>query len=139
MLTNVKYILLTALRDWLFIALFIGVIFATYISHILGSTALLEPEQMTLVFTAASSRPAVFRQRRMMNLGHRTSFRSAVRMNSGSNARACHRAWCEKRDGASSSLERRMDQSPMRSSAGTTLRPHFRKKCLLASSHVAFS
>lgn len=56
MLTNIKYILLTAIRDRLFIGLLIGLIFAALVSHAMGSTALLEPEQMTLSFTAAAFR-----------------------------------------------------------------------------------
>lgn len=56
MITNIKYILLTALRDWLFVALLFGVSLATAISIAMGGTALLEPEQMTLAFSAASAR-----------------------------------------------------------------------------------
>ncbi len=56
MLTNIRYILLTAIRDWLFLALFLGVIGAASISATLGGTALLEPAQMILTFSAASSR-----------------------------------------------------------------------------------
>ena len=56
MLTNIKYILLTALRDWLFVALLAGVSLATMISIAMGGTALLEPEQMTVAFSAASAR-----------------------------------------------------------------------------------
>ncbi len=56
MWTNIKYILLTALRDWLFAALFVGVVFSTLVSGVMGGTALLEPEQMTLSFSASSAR-----------------------------------------------------------------------------------
>lgn len=56
MLSNIRYVLLTATRDRLFFGLLIGVIVAAYISSTLGSTAMLEPEQMTLSFTAASAR-----------------------------------------------------------------------------------
>ncbi len=56
MFTNIRYILLTALRDWLFFALIAGIMLGAFISHILGSTALLEPGQMTLSFVASSSR-----------------------------------------------------------------------------------
>lgn len=56
MRTNIRYILLTALRDWLFFALLFGILAATFISQVMGGTALLEPEQMTLSFTAASAR-----------------------------------------------------------------------------------
>lgn len=56
MWTNIRYILLTAVRDWLFIGLFLGVVAAAAISASLGGTALLEPEQMILTFSAASAR-----------------------------------------------------------------------------------
>ncbi len=56
MLTNIRYILLTALRDWLFIGLLIGVLLATAISATLGSTAFLEEKEMTLTFASGASR-----------------------------------------------------------------------------------
>lgn len=56
MLTNIRYVLLTAIRDRLFFGLLVGILAAAYISSVLGSTAMLEPEQMTLSFTAASAR-----------------------------------------------------------------------------------
>lgn len=56
MFSNIRYVLLTATRDRLFFGLLIGVLAAAYISSVLGSTAMLEPEQMTLSFTAASAR-----------------------------------------------------------------------------------
>ncbi|MFM9889132.1 MAG: hypothetical protein ACKVOE_00605 [Rickettsiales bacterium] len=56
MLSNIRYVLLTATRDRLFFGLVVGVLAAAYISSVLGSTAMLEPEQMTLSFTAASAR-----------------------------------------------------------------------------------
>jgi ABC-type transport system involved in multi-copper enzyme maturation permease subunit len=56
MLSNIRYVLLTATRDRLFIGLLVGIILAAYISGILGSTAMLETEQMTIAFTAASAR-----------------------------------------------------------------------------------
>lgn len=56
MFTNIRYVLLTAIRDRLFAGLIIGIIFATYISSALGSTAMLEPQQMTIAFAAAISR-----------------------------------------------------------------------------------
>lgn len=59
MLTNIRYILLTAIRDRLFMGLLLGIGAAAYISSVLGSTAMLEPEQMTLAFTAASARVIV--------------------------------------------------------------------------------
>jgi len=56
MLTNIRYILITALRDWLFVGLFIGILIATGISATLGSTAFLEEKEMTLTFAAGSAR-----------------------------------------------------------------------------------
>ena len=51
-----KYILLTAARDWLFIGLFAAVIAASGISFFLGSNALSEQSQMQIVFIAGSTR-----------------------------------------------------------------------------------
>src|SRR5688572_17329156 len=56
MITNIRYILLTALRDWLFIGLLIGIVCATGISAILGGTAFIEEHEMTLTYAAGSSR-----------------------------------------------------------------------------------
>ena len=56
MLSNIRYVLLTATRDRLFFGLVVGILAAAYISSVLGATAMLEPEQMTLAFTAASAR-----------------------------------------------------------------------------------
>ncbi len=56
MLTNVRYILITAVRDRLFVWLCFSIILAIYISYAMGGTALLEPEQMTIAFSAAASR-----------------------------------------------------------------------------------
>jgi ABC-type transport system involved in multi-copper enzyme maturation permease subunit len=56
MFTNIRYVLLTAIRDRLFFGLLLGILGAAYISSVLGSTAMLETEQMTLSFTAASAR-----------------------------------------------------------------------------------
>lgn len=56
MFTNVRYILITAIRDRLFVGLLFGIAAASYICSVLGSTAMLEPEAMTLAFTAATSR-----------------------------------------------------------------------------------
>jgi len=56
MLTNIRYILITALRDWLFVGLLIGIMVATGISATLGSTAFLEKQEMTLAFASGSSR-----------------------------------------------------------------------------------
>ena len=56
MFSNIRYVLLTATRDRLFIGLLIGIVAAAYISSVLGSTAMLETEQMTIAFSAASAR-----------------------------------------------------------------------------------
>ena len=56
MLTNIRYILITALRDWLFIGLLVGIVISTMISATLGSTAFLEKQEMTLTFASGSSR-----------------------------------------------------------------------------------
>jgi ABC-type transport system involved in multi-copper enzyme maturation permease subunit len=56
MLTNIRYILLTALRDKLFIGLLLGVLAATGISAMLGGTAMVENEAMTLTFSGGSAR-----------------------------------------------------------------------------------
>lgn len=56
MLTNIRYILITALRDWLFTGLLLGILFATAISATLGSTAFLEEREMTITFAAGASR-----------------------------------------------------------------------------------
>ena len=59
MFSNIRYVLLTATRDRLFFGLLISVLVAAYISSVLGSTAMLEPAQMSLSFTAASARVIV--------------------------------------------------------------------------------
>ncbi len=56
MFSNIRYVLLTATRDRLFLGLLVGIAIAAYISSVLGSTAMLEAEQMTLSFTAAAAR-----------------------------------------------------------------------------------
>jgi len=56
MFTTIRYILLTALRDWLFGGLFIALCLAAAISSFLGSTALVEKSQMSISFTAGSTR-----------------------------------------------------------------------------------
>ncbi len=56
MLTNIRYILITALRDWLFIGLLVGILLATAISAILGGTAFLEEREMTITFASGASR-----------------------------------------------------------------------------------
>lgn len=56
MLTNIRYILITALRDWLFIGLLASILFATAISATLGSTAFLEEREMTITFASGAAR-----------------------------------------------------------------------------------
>lgn len=56
MFSNIRYVLLTATRDRLFLGLLVGIAAAAYISSVLGSTAMIETEQMTLAFTAAAAR-----------------------------------------------------------------------------------
>jgi len=56
MLTNVRYILLTALRDRLFLGVIFGVVVASMIASVLGGTAMVESVQMQLSYAAASSR-----------------------------------------------------------------------------------
>lgn len=56
MLTSIRYILITALRDWLFIGLLAAILTAAGIAAILGSTAFLEQQAMTLSFAAGASR-----------------------------------------------------------------------------------
>lgn len=59
MLTNVRYILLTALRDWLFAALLIFILTCGLISHTLAGTALIETQEIALSFTSASIKVVV--------------------------------------------------------------------------------
>lgn len=56
MLTSIRYILITALRDWLFVGLLAAILIATGIAGVLGSTAFLEQKSMTLAFAAGASR-----------------------------------------------------------------------------------
>ena len=56
MLTTIRYLLLTALRDWLFLALPLGVIAIMGLSLFLGSTSLVEEREMALVLSAGLSR-----------------------------------------------------------------------------------
>lgn len=56
MFTSIRYILLTAFRDKLFIGVLLGVLCAAVISATLGSTAFLEEQQMTLTYAAGSAR-----------------------------------------------------------------------------------
>lgn len=54
--TIIRYILLTASRDWLFVGLFILVLLAYGLSLFTGGTALVEQQQMVLTFFAGTSR-----------------------------------------------------------------------------------
>ena len=56
MLAIIRYTLLTALRDRVFIGVLVAVFVAAAISSFLGGTALVEQAQMTLVYTAGSAR-----------------------------------------------------------------------------------
>lgn len=56
MKTNIRYILLTALRDWLFAGLLLGVAVAAMISSAMGDMAMVEPQQLRLAYAAASTR-----------------------------------------------------------------------------------
>ncbi len=56
MTTNIRYILITALRDFLFLGLIGGIALAVAVSSTLGGTAMVEKEAMTLVFSGASAR-----------------------------------------------------------------------------------
>ncbi len=56
MFTNIRYILLTALRDLLFTGLLLGAVIATWLSHVLGSMALVETREMALSFAGGSCR-----------------------------------------------------------------------------------
>lgn len=59
MFTNIRYILLTALRDWLFAALLVGLLVCAFVAHLLGSTALIENQEMTISYISASARVMV--------------------------------------------------------------------------------
>lgn len=54
--TIIKYTLITAVRDWLFVALFMLILASYYLSSFMGNTALVEQEQMTLAYFAGLSR-----------------------------------------------------------------------------------
>lgn len=54
--TIIRYVLLTALRDRLFIVLLVGMLLATGISAALANTSLVEQDMMRLVFTAGVAR-----------------------------------------------------------------------------------
>lgn len=56
MWNNVRYILLTAQRDSIFIGLAASIVFAAYVAFFLGGTALDEGAQMSLVYAGGISR-----------------------------------------------------------------------------------
>lgn len=56
MLTNIRYVLITALRDRLFAAMLVGVLFCTVLSAVLGGTAFLEKQETTIVYAAGAVR-----------------------------------------------------------------------------------
>lgn len=56
MLSSIRYVLITALRDWLFVGLIAGVLCAAGISATLGNTAFLETQEMTVTFAAGAAR-----------------------------------------------------------------------------------
>lgn len=56
MWNKIRYILLTAQRDSLFFGLALSIIFASYVAFFLGSTAVVEEGQTSLVYTAGISR-----------------------------------------------------------------------------------
>ncbi len=56
MSTTIRYILITAFRDWLFLGLFLVLMIAFGISGFLGDTALVEEAQMSLSYAAGSTR-----------------------------------------------------------------------------------
>jgi len=53
MFTNVKYVIITALRDWLFSILIAAVLLVTLIANFLGNTALIENHEMGLAFASS--------------------------------------------------------------------------------------
>ena len=59
MRSNIRYILITATRDRLFFGLCAGIVLAGLVARTLGSTALLEPQQMALTVAAGSIRMMV--------------------------------------------------------------------------------
>ncbi len=56
MITTIRYVLITALRDWLFIGIVACLAVAGFISYFMGSTVLVEKNEIASSFTAGSSR-----------------------------------------------------------------------------------
>lgn len=55
-MTTLRYILLTARRDWLFLGMFVFMALITACSFFLGSTALVEQRAMSIVYSAGAIR-----------------------------------------------------------------------------------
>lgn len=56
MKTTIRYIVLTAVRDWLFVGLFVALFAAFGLASFLGTTALVEGLQHTTTYTAGATR-----------------------------------------------------------------------------------
>ncbi len=56
MMTTIRYILLTALRDWLFLVLALVLLAVFGVGYFLGNTSIEEQQQAILVYTASSMR-----------------------------------------------------------------------------------
>lgn len=54
--TTVRYIILTALRDWLFAGIIFAIIAAIFFSNFLGSTVMIEQNEMKAAFISATTR-----------------------------------------------------------------------------------
>lgn len=59
MLTNIRYVLMTALRDRIFIAMLAGLLAAAMLASFLGETAFLEEREMKVVYAAGTMRVIV--------------------------------------------------------------------------------
>lgn len=59
MFTNVRYVFLTALRDWLFWAMLGGIMIASLIAHMLGATAAENVKEMTLSYSSEAARAMI--------------------------------------------------------------------------------
>src|ERR1700722_19972057 len=59
MLTNVRYIFLTALRDWLFWAMLVGIMAASLIAHMLASTAPENARAMMIAYNCDAARAMI--------------------------------------------------------------------------------
>ncbi len=56
MKTTIRYVLITALRDWLFIGIIGALLVACFISYFMGSTVLVEKNEIATSFTAGTAR-----------------------------------------------------------------------------------